>query len=1525
MCRATGSSPAPTITSVAPNAGTSAGGVSVAIAGTNFSTMAASNTVKFGTDTASVTAATATQLTVTTPAHAAGVVNVSVNVGGQSATLTNGYTFVAPVTLSPTSGALPAGTVGTAYSQTVSVSGGTSPYSYALTSGSPPAGLSLNTSTGVISGTPTTGGSFTFTVTATDANSATGSANYTLATAAVVPGAPTIGAATAGDGEATVSFTAPSANGGAAITDYSVTASPGGATATGTSSPITVTGLTNGTAYTFTVVANNSAGSSAASAASNSATPMAAVQLPVANNVSATVAANSSVNPITLNITGGAATSVAIASNPAHGAANISGTSITYTPTAGYSGADSFTYTATNTAGTSTAATVNITVSAPTFAFSPAAGALTGATVGTAYSQTVAASGGASPYTYAVTSGSLPAGLSLNTSTGVISGTPTTAGNASFTVTAADANTATGSAAYTLAVTVTVPGAPTIGTATAGNGEATVSFTAPAANGGATITGYTVTASPGGVTATGSASPITVTGLTNGTAYSFTVVATNSAGPGAASAASNSVTPVPPTFSFTPAAGALTAGIVGASYNETVAASGGTSPYTFAITAGSLPTGLTLNTSTGAISGTPTTGGSSNFTVTATDANNVTGSASYTLAIAAVVPGAPTIGAATAGDGEATVSFTAPSANGGAAITDYSVTASPGGATATGTSSPITVTGLTNGTAYTFTVVANNSAGSSAASAASNSATPMAAVQLPVANNVSATVAANSSVNPITLNITGGAATSVAIASNPAHGAANISGTSITYTPTAGYSGADSFTYTATNTAGTSTAATVNITVSAPTFAFSPAAGALTGATVGTAYSQTVAASGGASPYTYAVTSGSLPAGLSLNTSTGVISGTPTTAGNASFTVTAADANTATGSAAYTLAVASQAVTLTVSPTSGALTSGTVGTAYSGSVSAMGGTAPYTYGATGLPAGLSLNASTGTISGTPTSAGNSSIVVTVSDSSTPANTGDANYTLAIAATPTAAFTFSPSGGALTEAMAGEAYSQAISATGGAAPLIYSVTSGSLPNGVVLNVSTGELTGPLAAGSEGDYRFTIQARDNNGDIGTASYTLKVAPRAVTVDDKVVSVPAGSAPANVNLTAGATGGPFVSGDLTFVEPASAGTVSIVNGEFAQAGGPTPTGWYLKFIPNPAYSGQVRVGFRLTSALGVSNTGTVTYNIGFSPTQVAEDIDNLVHGFVQTRQNMIASTIKVPGLMERRRMETATDPVTARMMPSAEGMTLGFSTSLAQLESARDATDGQGGGYFSPFNIWIDGTFLAHNREENGNKWGNFAMVSAGADYLLSDKALIGVSFHYDRMTDPTNEDATLTGNGWLAGPYASFEIGKNVFWDTSLLYGGSANDIDTQFWDGTFDTSRWLFDTSIKGQWNLDEVTVLTPKLRAVYMSETVDDYEVTNGAGDILDLEGFTSEQLRASLGAEISRQITLDNDLVLTPKIGATAGFSGLDGSGAFAQVSAGLSMQTSQEFDIDFGLLFNIEGDGEQSAGARVGISGRF
>jgi uncharacterized protein (TIGR02145 family) len=271
----------------------------------------------------------------------------------------------------------------------------------------------------------------------------------------------------------------------------------------------------------------------------------------------------------------------------------------------------------------------------------------------------------------------------------------------------------------------TVPGAPTIGTATADNAQATITFIAPVDNGGSAITGYTVTSSPGGITGTGLVSPITVTGLTNGTAYSFTVTATNAIGNSIASSASNSVAPL--TVPGAPTIGTATAGNAQATITFTAPVDYG----------GSAITGYTVISNPGSITGTGlvspitviglTNGTAYTFTVTATNAigTSIASSASNSVTpVAPTTPGAPTIGTATAGNAQTVITFTAPVSNGGSAITGYTVTSSPGSITATGTSSPITVTGLNNGTAYTFTVTATNAIGNSAASSETNSVTP---------------------------------------------------------------------------------------------------------------------------------------------------------------------------------------------------------------------------------------------------------------------------------------------------------------------------------------------------------------------------------------------------------------------------------------------------------------------------------------------------------------------------------------------------------------------------------------------------------------------------------------------------------------------------------------------------------------------------------------------------------------------------------------------------------------------------------
>ncbi len=261
--------------------------------------------------------------------------------------------------------------------------------------------------------------------------------------------------------------------------------------------------------------------------------------------------------------------------------------------------------------------------------------------------------------------------------------------------------------------------------------------------------------------------------------------------------------------------------------------------------------------------------------------------------------------------------------------------------------------------------------------------------------------------------------------------------------------------------------------------AISPAA--LPAATVGNAYTAALSAVGGTSPYTWSLASGTLPAGLSLSASTGVISGTPSAAGTSDFTIQVTDSSSPelSGSKTYSLVVK-----LALSP--GPLPTGTANTAYSTTLSATGGTAPYSWALVSgtLPTGLSLSASTGVISGTPTNAGTSTSTVQASDASSPTLSANKTYSIVVklAISPTS----------LPAAKVNNAYSATLSASGGTSPYTWKLASGALPKGLSLSASTGMISGtPTKAGAS---TFTIRVTDASSPALSTigSYSLTVSP-------------------------------------------------------------------------------------------------------------------------------------------------------------------------------------------------------------------------------------------------------------------------------------------------------------------------------------------------------------------------------------------------------------------------------------------------
>jgi hypothetical protein len=596
-------------------------------------------------------------------------------------------------------------------------------------------------------------------------------------------------------------------------------------------------------------------------------------------------------------------------------------------------------------------------------------GTLPPAEVGVNFSSTLNVSGGTAPYTFSISWGELPPGLTLNTKTGTISGQATQTGTYNFGIHVTDPSDQAGGHAFAITVTsapsVIVTITPTTATVPSG---ASTQFTALVTN--TSNLAVTWFASSGTVSSTGlyQAPTVTVTTTT-------TVTATSVADPTKSATASVTVTPPPPPpVSITTTS--LSTATASASYSNTLTATGGKTPYTWTLSSGSLPSGITLQ-SAGSISGTTSKTGSFTFTVKVTDSSSPkqTSSKSLTLTVDAAVA---------------------------VSITPTSITVASGASTQ-------------------FTAVVINT------------------------SNLGVTWFASA-----------GTISSAGLYQAP----------TVTTTTTA--------TVTATSVADPTKSATATVTVTPPPPPpVSITTTSLPGATAGASYSNTLTATGGKTPYTWTLSSGSLPTGITLQSS-GSISGTTSQTGSFNITIQVTDSSSPkqTSSKALTLTVAA-AVAVSITPTTAIVVSGaseqfTALVTNTSNVNVTWGDSSGTISSAGLYQAPTVTSTTTT-------------TVTATSVADPTKSATAYVTVTPPPPPPVSVTTT----SLSSATAGTSYSNNLSATGGTTPYTWTLSSGSLPSGITVQ-SSGAISGTTS--QTGSFNITVQVTDSSSPKQNSSKAL-----------------------------------------------------------------------------------------------------------------------------------------------------------------------------------------------------------------------------------------------------------------------------------------------------------------------------------------------------------------------------------------------------------------------------------------------------
>ena len=1232
-----------------------------------------------------------------------------------------------------------------------------------------PTGLSVNASTGLISGTLLAAGSYTVTLRATDTGGLTTTQSFHWTVAAAPNNAPnTVG-----------SLSPSSANDGAAVAIATATAfsdpdgDPLSFSATGLPAGLSinaVTGLISGTVnghasaavsggvYTVVVTANDARGGTVAQVfiftASNPAPT--AVADGGAGVEDAVIAGNVMTNDSDAD--GDAlAVSTAPLTAPAHGSVVLSANgAFTYTPDSNYSGSDSFTYQVTDADGGTSTATVTLTIAAVNDA--PTSTALVDR------SNTVGASVSVSPSASFIdvdgdalifTATGLPPGLTVNASTGVISGTLRTVGSYSVTLTATDSGgLSTSQSFYWTAAAAPNNGPNTVGTlsASTGNDGAAVAISTSSAFSdpdGDTLT-FSASGLPAGLTINASTGVIsgTVDGhastATSGGVYTVIVTANDGRGGSASQGFTFTASNPGPTASADSAAGIEDNAISGnVLSNDSDADSDALAVSTTPIVAPSH--GSLVLSANGAFTYTPDPNysGSDSFTYQVTDADGGTSTATLTLTIAAIndaptstalVDRSNTVGASVSVSPSA--SFT--DVDGDALV--YTATGLPPGLTVNASTGVISGTLLTVGS-YSVTLTATDSGGLSTsqsfnwtAAAAPNNGPNTVGVLSASTGNDGAAVAINTSSafsdpdgDTLTFSATGlpaglsiTANTGVISGTVDGHASTATSGGVYTVIVTAndgrGGSASQGFTFTASN--------------PAPTASADSATGIEDNAISGNVLSNDSDADGDALAVSTTPVMAPLHGSVVLSAN-GAFTYTPDSnyAGSDSFTYQVTDADGSTSTATVTLTIAS----VNDAPASTALVdrSNAVGASVmvnpAASFTDVDGDA-LVYTATGLPPGLSVNASTGVISGSLLNQGSYSVTLTATDPGGLNTSQSFNWTVAAAPNngPNTVGSLSASAGNDGAAIAINA-SGAFSDPDGNT-LSYSATG--LPAGLTINASTGVISGTVdghasAAVSGGVYTVIVTANDGRGGSASQGFTFTASNPAPTASaDSAAGVEDNALYGNVLSNDSDSDGDALAVSTTPVMAPSHGNVVLAaNGAFT-------------YTPDSNYSGGDSFTYQLTDADGGTSTATVTLTIAAvndAPTSTAlVDRSNTVGASVSLSSSASFTDVDGDALVY-----TATGLPPGLTVNASTGVISGTLLTVGSYSVTLTATDPGGLSTSQSFN-WTAAAAL-----NNGPNTAGTLSASAG-----NDGAAIAISTS-SAFSDPDGDTLSYSATGLPAG--------------------------------------------------------------------------------------------------------------------------------------------------------------------------------